>query len=1378
MHRVPAFLPALGLLALTVATPVASAQRAVLPPPDTAVMDVRLEPAEDAPRHTLIVRGGRIAAIQPADAELPPGLRHVQGDGALVLPAFFDGATGRGLTAPEPVIEQDQPLDVTSDVSIDMRLANRKGIRPAFRAAEGVEWSEDDRKAFWEQGFGYALVVPSGELLSGKSVLVAVRDAALRDSVVVGEPFAHAAFDASGSGYPSTLMGYFAQLRQFFLDTERYLELVARYNNGRPGPRPPYDHELGAGVDILSGELLVCAADEAADVRRWYRLADELGIQIAILGGREAGQVSDLLAERGTKVWLDLDWGDEVADPREEEEEEEAGEEEASGPEDETGEQDDAASDEAEAEEAEAEEAEADEAEEEEERWTYEEPFGVRLEKRAEWERDRDGAIRLHEAGVPFAFGSRERSPKDLLKSVREVVEAGLPREAALAALTTTPAQWLGLGGRLGRVAPGYEASFTLWSADPLTDEDARPARVYVDGYPWKADDEGEDEKRGKKKDAGDDEEEGEEEGADASDPAALADVEAGHAFETDPLRVPSIRTGGDLIVRGATIHTAVRPGFVGDILVQDGRIAAIGEGLEAPAGVHVIDGRGLHVAPGAIDAHSHMAISRGVNEGTVSISADVDMTDVVDAEDIALYRALAGGTTLIQILHGSANAIGGQAELLKLRGRGKTADEIRYEHGPKGIKFALGENPKRSNWGTPGERFPGTRLGVEAIFYRAFERAREYQAERDAYRDAKARGEDPPPYRKDIRLNALVAILEGELVVHSHCYRADEILMLMRAAEHFGFRVGTLHHVLEGYKVAAEIAAHGAGTSTFSDWWAYKIEAYDAVPGNAALLEQAGSVASIKSDSDELVRHMYHEAAKSVGYAAMDPVEALQLVTLNPAIQLGVDDRVGTLEVGKDGDLVLTSADPLSVYSKVLATFVEGECVFERRDAFGVDEDSVASFDGDSGTIEASSFSGPFTAITGATVHPADGPAIDNGVVLLSGNRIAAVGDGLGIPEGAQVIDATGQHLYPGLIALGTSLGLREIGAVRATMDAREIGGDQPDLSVASSIHADSAHLGVTRYNGITRAQSVPSGFGAIHGQSAVVRLTGDTWEEMLVRERDMLHVRFPRIPNTEGNGHGGVRPWERDEEEDEKEAKKKREKAIAVLDEKFEKAAEYARLIEEAEAGGFAPPPFEPRSAALAPFARGEGRVALHADNAATILRALRFAEEHELDAVLYGAREAWKVVDRLAESGVPVVYGPVLDLPRTRFDPYDAPYATPAVLARAGVPYAIQPRDDENPRNLPFHAGFAACFGLDADEALRAVSLYPAQILGLGDELGSLTPGKLGDLVLVDGDLFEPTSRVVGVWIDGVPASLTNRHTELYERYRERLRAIESR
>ena len=828
------------------------------------------------------------------------------------------------------------------------------------------------------------------------------------------------------------------------------------------------------------------------------------------------------------------------------------------------------------------------------------------------------------------------------------------------------------------------------------------------------------------------------------------------HPLELEAHRKPALATGGTCVIRNVVIHSAVGPRQLGDVYVKDGKIAAIGK-VSAPAGVLEIDGAGRHLAPGVIDCHSHTAISRGVNEGTYSITAECDISDALDCEDVNLYRAAAGGVTTARLLHGSANTIGGRHEVIKLR-YGKSNAELVFEGAPEGVKFALGENVKRSNGGGNNSRFPASRMGVETLLERAFTRAREYQREWTDYEAARKRGEDPAPPRKDVRLDALAGILSGSVDVHSHCYRADEILMLLRAAERFGVRVKTLQHVLEGYKVAHEIAKHGAGPSTFSDWWAYKVEAYDATPFNTVLLERAGAVTSVNSDSDELMRHLYTDAAKAIRYGGMDPVNALKLVTLNPAIQLGIDKRTGSIEVGKDADLVLHTHDPLSCYARVEWTMVDGEVVFQRRDAFELDTRPapLTAIEEPLKDPQVDALPGnERLAIVGATLHPVTGPEIENGVLLVSDGRIVALGAGLAIPSGARVLDASGKHVWPGVVALGTRLGLYEIGSVQATRDEREIGGNQPDVRAAASLAADSAHIGVTRFNGVTRAQSAPQSGGPLRGQSCVIRLAGDTWEELLHVDRDMLHLGFPTTSNT---------------------AKEKKEpEAIEELRKLFAAAREHQRLLDAAGDDASARPLYDPRLEALAPFALGRKRVAVHANNAQTILHALKFIQDEKLDAVLYGVSEGWKVVEQLAASKVPVVVAGTLELPSSDFDPYDACYANPAVLHRAGVPFAISSGEDENIRNVVFHASMAASFGLPREEAVRSITLYAARTLGLERELGSLAVGKIADLVITDGDLLEHSTHVEYVFIDGRQQSLENRQTELYEKYRARLERL---
>jgi imidazolonepropionase-like amidohydrolase len=393
------------------------------------------------------------------------------------------------------------------------------------------------------------------------------------------------------------------------------------------------------------------------------------------------------------------------------------------------------------------------------------------------------------------------------------------------------------------------------------------------------------------------------------------------------------------ILIQNATILT-VSHGTIehGSILMKDGKIAEVGQSVKAPKGAQVIDAAGQFVIPGIIDCHSHIA-AESINEGSVSVSSMVTMEEVLNPDDIDIYRDLAGGVTSANILHGSANSIGGQTLVIKLRW-GQPASKLPFEGAMPGIKFALGENPKRSNFSIPGQpkRYPATRMGVEETIRGAFSEARDYKKTWDDYKKRVTTGEkNLVPPRRDLRLEPLVEVLEGKRYVHSHCYREDEILMLLRVAKEFGFKVRTFQHILEGYKVADELAAAGVGASTFSDWWAYKVEAYDAIPYNAALMTRRGVIVSINSDDAEEATHLNQEAAKSMKYGGLSHEEALKLVTLNPAMQLGIDKRVGTNDVGKDADLAIYNHDPLSAYAVVQKTLIDGRIYFDReRDIAG----------------------------------------------------------------------------------------------------------------------------------------------------------------------------------------------------------------------------------------------------------------------------------------------------------------------------------------------------------------------------------------------------------------------------------------------------------
>jgi imidazolonepropionase-like amidohydrolase len=384
-----------------------------------------------------------------------------------------------------------------------------------------------------------------------------------------------------------------------------------------------------------------------------------------------------------------------------------------------------------------------------------------------------------------------------------------------------------------------------------------------------------------------------------------------------------------EVLIKNATVLTAARGTLENtDILIRDGKIARIGKGLTAGAGARTIDATGKFVTPGIIDCHSH-AMMDAINEGTLSVTSMVRIRDVLNPTDIAIYRALAGGVTAANLLHGSANPIGGQNSTVKFK-YGKPLEEFLIADAPPGIKFAMGENTKQSSRTfQPGQtpRYPRTRMGTLEVMRDAFVRARDYK---QAWDDFRAKKTNVPP-RRDLELEPLVEILEGKRLVHAHGYRSDEHLNLLFLADEFGFKVATLQHGLEAYKIAPEIAKRGTGVSIFADSWSYKLEAYDSIPYNAYILWKNGVSVSINSDSDERIRRLNLDAAKMMKYGGVPEEESLKMITLNPAKQLGIDKRTGSIEQGKDADIAIWNAHPFSVYARVDMTMIEGEVYFDR---------------------------------------------------------------------------------------------------------------------------------------------------------------------------------------------------------------------------------------------------------------------------------------------------------------------------------------------------------------------------------------------------------------------------------------------------------------
>lgn len=389
------------------------------------------------------------------------------------------------------------------------------------------------------------------------------------------------------------------------------------------------------------------------------------------------------------------------------------------------------------------------------------------------------------------------------------------------------------------------------------------------------------------------------------------------------------------LLFKNVTVWTNEKEGILygANVLVKKGKIAYVGISLPKEIeGVQVIDAKGMHLTSGIIDEHSHIAICKGVNEAGQSITAEVSIQDVVNPDDINIYRQLSGGVTAAQLLHGSANSIGGQSALIKLKW-GVTPDEMLIDNAPKFIKCALGENVKQSNWGDYNNiRFPQTRMGVEQVFYDGFTRARAYQREWEDFQKHKGGKHQREAPRKDLELEVLNEILKSERFITCHSYVQSEINMLMHVADSMGFKINTFTHILEGYKVADKMLKHGVAASTFSDWWAYKYEVNDAIPYNASLMNEMGLVVAINSDDPEMGRRLNQEAAKGVKYGGMSEEDAWKMVTLNPAKILHLDDRMGSIKVGKDADLVLWTTHPLSIKTQTQMTMIDGVVYFSRE--------------------------------------------------------------------------------------------------------------------------------------------------------------------------------------------------------------------------------------------------------------------------------------------------------------------------------------------------------------------------------------------------------------------------------------------------------------
>ena len=854
-------------------------------------------------------------------------------------------------------------------------------------------------------------------------------------------------------------------------------------------------------------------------------------------------------------------------------------------------------------------------------------------------------------------------------------------------------------------------------------------------------------------------------------------------------------QAGRAIAIRGGTVLTVTRGTIQnGVVVLRDGKIAAVGgSNTVIPDGAEIVEATGRFVTPGIIDAHSHIA-AESINEGGTTVSSMTGIEDVLDPTDVSIYRDLAGGLTVANVLHGSANPIGGKNQVIKLRW-GKDARGLIFEGAPPGIKFALGENPKdmRQFGQTGPRRYPITRAGTEFVIRDAFSRAKAYQKEWQDYDRRKKAGEGAAMPRRDLQLEALVEILEGKRLVHSHTYRADETLMLMRLAEEMGFKIATFQHVLEGYKVADEMAKHGAGGSTFSDWWAYKVEAEDAIPYNAAMMHKRGVLVSVNSDSAEHARRLNTEAAKSMHWGGLTEDEALSFVTINPAKQLKIDARVGSLEAGKDADVVIWNKHPLSTYAIVDRVYIDGQQYYDRlaeerrlTDA-SKEKTTLTSAEGRSGPTTApqtpqprtggdpkddagrqtigaiagaaqAPVTGPVTAITNARIFPISGPAIERGTIVIRGNRIEALGANVAVPAGATVIDAKGSEVYPGFIDARTSIGLNEPGP-RGFDDTNEMLEINASVKAQVAYQSDSDAIPVARVNGITTAAVVPSG-GLIGGQVAVMNLDGWTWEEATLLPVAGVSFQFPPLVRGGGGGGGGNADANRKYDD----LKKERDAKVKRVEDLVARARAYGRLPAADRATDW-------NLAALVPVADLKQPMFVAASNESDIREAVAFADRAGIRIVITGGLESPLVAPLLKEKNIPVILGSVLTMPAREDAHHAATYKAAGELAQAGVTFAFGTGGAANNRLIPYEAAISVAWGLDRDRALRAITLDAATILGVADRVGSLEPGKIANLFIATGDPMEMKTQFTHVFINGRSVGLKSKHTELYERFSSR-------
>jgi imidazolonepropionase-like amidohydrolase len=921
---------------------------------------VFVSPGVEHATATIVLRNGLIEAVG-TDIDIPADARQWDLEGRIVYPGFIDSMSEVGLPAglrtPRPRDPDDGPPPAGPAQSADGFWNPR--IQPETDISALIELDADEFQTMREAGFTAVLSVPRRGILRGQSTLLSLAEPdSARPSLIAARVGQHFGAETAGAddAYPTSLMGVIALTRQALYDAQWY-QAVREYNARNPAvERAAVNSALAALAPVIAGtQPVFYTADDELDYARALAIAEEFDLDLAIYGNGHEYRKTQLLAslERPMIVPLDFPEAPDVSTP-----------DGALAVSLETLQHWELAPSNAAflasagipfALTADGLDKVA------EEFWTNvrlaverglspEQALAALTTIPAELlgQTDRLGTL------VPGKIANLVVADSDLFSDPEAAIElvfidgdayeleaydAVDPEGRWLVSWPTGTGEWsIAKRSQQLSVTIGEQTfqgqltgqEIVLFPDAGVFNGGEGRARLsgFVSGdsiegfaelpggrtFSWRAD----------------------YAGAITDDTESDA-VQDDQAADVPALRLAAYPAGAyglasapaqpaALLVRGATIWTSGPAGRLddADLLVRSGRIEAVGRDLDIPRGAMIIDAAGKHVTAGLVDAHSHTAISRGINETGSAVTIEVRIADVLDPTDINIYRQLAGGLTSANIMHGSANPMGGQVQTIKLRW-GEDADGLLFAGAPSGVKFALGENVKQSNWGDQyTTRYPQSRMGVDEIIRDTFDAAL-------AYGEARANvGRNDPPVRRNLRLDAALEILNRDRRIHIHSYRQDEILAFVRLAQEYGLDVAAFQHVLEGYKVGPEIASIGAGGSTFSDWWGYKYEVIDAIPYNGALMREAGVVVSFNSDDDELATRLNTEAAKGVKYGGVPEIEAFDFVTINPAIQLGIDDRVGSLEPGKDADFVIWSGDPLATFSRAEQTWIEGRRYFD----------------------------------------------------------------------------------------------------------------------------------------------------------------------------------------------------------------------------------------------------------------------------------------------------------------------------------------------------------------------------------------------------------------------------------------------------------------